>query len=224
MNEPTSALLEELIGLERQTPRELGLSIDEAALIDRCLSGDDTAFDQVVERYQDMVYNLAYRLLGGDEEAFDLSQEVFLQVYRKLDTFRQDASLRTWIYRIVINRAKNRQRWWRRRLAEMTALTLEEVERVPNGQLSIGLNGKGVSPDEALQRKELGDILDEAIERLPFEQRTALVLRDIEGLSYEEIAETLSLPVGTVKSRIARARGTLREKLDPELLGLTGEY
>lgn len=223
MYDPTSALpVEEFLGLSREAPESARLSLDEAALIERCLSGDDTAFDQIVLRYQDMVFNLSFRLLGRHDEAVDLSQEVFLQVYRKLSTFRRDAALRTWIYRIVFNRAKNRQRWWKRRIGEMTAMPLEDAEASPHWGMrasSTRMLGDPVAPDEALERKEQGQILREAIDKLPFEQRSILLLKEIEGLSYEEISTTLDLPLGTVKSRLARARNSLRSHLDPELFG-----
>jgi RNA polymerase sigma factor (sigma-70 family) len=226
MYDPTSALpVEELLGLSREVPESARLSLDEAALIERCLSGDDTAFDQIVQRYQDMVFNLSSRLLGRHDEAVDLSQEVFLQVYRKLSTFRRDAALRTWVYRIVINRAKNRQRWWKRRIGEMTAIPLEEAEISrfwSHRTLSTPMSAEPVAPDEALERKERGQILREAIDKLPFDQRTILLLKEIEGLSYEEISVTLDLPLGTVKSRLARARTSLRGHLDPETFGLSG--
>jgi RNA polymerase sigma-70 factor (ECF subfamily) len=221
MKEPTVALrVEELIGLDVVQKEDSGISLDETALIQRCLSGDDTAFDQIVSRYQDMVYNLALRLLGKREEALDLSQEVFFQIYRKLGSFRRDASLRTWIYRIVINRAKNSQRWWRRRECEMTAVAVEEAERENPWVQSASLKASEDAPDEVLQRKELGAILHQAIHELPFDQRTILLLKEIDGLSYEEISQTLRLALGTVKSRLARARKALREKLDPELASL----
>jgi RNA polymerase sigma factor (sigma-70 family) len=214
MYDPTSALpVEELLRAgESVAPQAFRLSPDEAALVERCLVGDDTAFDQLVLRYQDMVFGLAFRLLGGYDEAVDLSQEVFLQVYRKLSSFRRDSSLRTWIYRIVINRAKNKQRWWKRRITEMTALPIEVAE--------TRARSKELPPDEALARKEQGLILHKAIDRLPFDQRTILLLKEIEGLSYEEISSTLDLPLGTVKSRLARARASLREGLDPVLFGI----
>lgn len=231
MYDPTAALpVAEFLGLERRASESARPSLDESILIDRCVSGDDAAFDTLVQRYQDMVFNLAHRLLGNPDEAVDLSQEVFLQVYRKLGSFRRDSALRTWIYRIVINRAKNRQRWWKRRIGEMTAMPLEEAEAsrrlgATNG-FGIGpwrapapTNGLHVAPDEALERKERDHILHAAIERLPFDQRTILLLKEIEGLSYEEIATTLDLPLGTVKSRLARARKSLRDSLDPEVFG-----
>ncbi len=222
MSEPTWTLrVEELLGLEtvhKETARETesGDNLEETALIQRCLAGDDTAFDLIVSRYQDMVFNLAFRLLGKREEALDLSQEVFFQIYRKLSSFRQDSSLRTWIYRIVINRAKNCQRWWRRREGEMTAVAVDDIDVSWTPRATIGAS-HFVAPDEALHRKEIGHILHEAIATLPFEQRTILLLKEIDGLSYEEIARTLNLALGTVKSRLARARKALRDRLDPGL-------
>jgi len=230
MNHSTSAIsADELLGLDGEIRPQARSRGDERALIDRCLSGDDTAFDELTQRYQDMVFNLAYRLLGRYEEAVDVSQEVFLQVYRNLGKFRRDASLRTWIYRIVINRAKNRQRWWKRRIHEMTAVSLEDIEANPKlrGVTSVtrsnGRGGELTSPDKVLERKEIGQLLLDAIDQLPFSHRTILLLKEVEGLSYDEISTTLDLPLGTVKSRLARARQSLRDKLDPGLLGLSEE-
>jgi RNA polymerase sigma-70 factor (ECF subfamily) len=220
MYDPASALpVDELLGTAPAATEPLRLSLDEATLIDRCLAGDDGAFDQIVLRYQDMVFSLSCRLLGSYEEAVDVSQEVFIQIYRKLASFRRDASLRTWIYRIVINRAKNRQRWWKRRINEMTALPIDQLESNGSGEC---LTSGEVPPDEALARKERGQLLRMAIDKLPFEQRTILLLKEIEGLSYEEIGATLDLPLGTVKSRLARARKSLRDSLDPRLFGISG--
>jgi RNA polymerase sigma-70 factor (ECF subfamily) len=216
--------VEELFGLKVEEREAVGPSLDETALIERFLSGDETAFDQIVERYQDLVFNLALRMLGRRDEAYDLSQEVFLQIYQKLGSFRREASLRTWIYRIVLNRAKNRQRWWRRREREMTAVTVEDAERQGSMELSTSVAvGVALLPDRALERKELGKILQEAIATLPFDQRTILLLKEIEGLSYEEISRTLDLAIGTVKSRLARARKALRRKLAPEVRELSKE-
>ncbi len=223
-NETSAALsVEELLGLDHEAPGSRGWSGDEAALIERCLAGDDSAFDQLVQHYQDMVFNLSYRLLGSYDESADMTQEVFLQIYRKLGSFRRDASLRTWIYRIVINRAKNRQRWWKRRFREMTAMSLDDAEANPTCNLIAHEDGLAMAPDKVLERKEESQLLMCAIERLPFSHRTILLLKEIEGLSYEDIAATLDLPLGTVKSRLARARESLRDKLDPRLFGLAEE-
>jgi RNA polymerase sigma-70 factor, ECF subfamily len=222
MYDPTSALpVEEFLEAERANPEAFRLSLDESALIDRCLAGDDTAFDQIVLRYQDMVFSLSCRLLGGYDEAVDLSQEVFLQVYRKLSNFRRDASLRTWIYRIVINRAKNQKRWWKRRINEMTAVPIEEAEARTRSGRALLRTSDDVAPDAELARKEQSQLLHRAIEKLPFDQKTILLLKEIEGLSYEEISTTLDLPLGTVKSRLARARKSLREGLDPGHFGVS---
>ena len=225
----TALPADELLGLDGEARQSNRASGDEVALIERCLTGEDSAFDELVQRYQDMVFNLAYRLLGRYEESVDLSQEVFLQIYRKLGTFRRDSSLRTWIYRIVINRAKNRQRWWKRRLGEMTALSLDDIEANPSlGAVemaagAVATNGELAAPDRVLERKEVSQLLLDAIDELPFSHRTILLLKEVEGLSYDEISTTLDLPLGTVKSRLARARQSLRDKLEPELFGLSKE-
>lgn len=213
--ESTSALPSaELLALDREKAATY-LSLEEALLIDRCLAGDESAFDQLLGRYQHMVYNLALRLLGRREDAMDLAQEVFFQVYRKLGSFRRDASLRTWIYRIVVNRAKNRQRWWRRRQEEFTAVAIDAIDR-EDWELSVTLerNENGLRPDEVLERKEMGAILQSALAALDVDHRTIIVMKEVEGLSYEEIASALGLALGTVKSRLARARHALKAELE----------
>jgi RNA polymerase sigma-70 factor (ECF subfamily) len=181
----------------------------ETALIDRCVGGDEFACAELVEAHQRMVYQLALHLLGDPEEALDLSQEVFLRVFRTLDRFRGQSSLRTWIYRIVVNQAWNRQRWWRRR-RRGEQVSLDDHIRA-NGELQA--RAEGASPDRILGQKELAARLWRALEALPFDQKTAIVLREIDGLSYEEIAFSLGIAVGTVKSRLARARDALRVQL-----------
>jgi RNA polymerase sigma-70 factor (ECF subfamily) len=156
-----------------------------------------------------MVYQLAYHLLGTREEALDLSQEVFLRVFRTMGTFRGQSSLRTWIYRIVINQARNRQRWFRRR-RQGDQVSLDE-HQLAHGELPE--RGDLAAPDRVLARKQAAARLWEAMERLPFDQRTAIVLREFDGLSYEEIAFSLDIAVGTVKSRLTRARQALRTDL-----------
>ena len=156
-----------------------------------------------------MVYQLALHLLHDHNEALDLSQEVFLQVFRTLPRFRGQSTLRTWIYRIVVNLAKNRQRWWRRRFRSAQVSLDEHV--ASHGELPS--TGNGTSPDRLLGRKELAARLKEALLGLPFDQRSAIVLREIEGFSYDEIADSQGVAVGTVKSRLARARDVLRAEL-----------
>jgi RNA polymerase sigma-70 factor (ECF subfamily) len=181
----------------------------EAVLIARCAAGDEAACTELVDEHQRLVYQLATNLLGDPQEALDLSQEVFLRVFRTLPTFRGQSSLRTWIYRITVNQAKNRQRWWRRRRRGQQ-VSLDEHVR-DHGELPA--EPVSSSPDRLLRQKELGDRLRDALESLPFDQKTAIVLREVDGLSYEEIAFSLGVAVGTVKSRLARARESLRAQL-----------
>jgi RNA polymerase sigma-70 factor (ECF subfamily) len=182
---------------------------DELALVQRCASGDEDACTELVGAHQRMVYQLSLHLLGDHNEALDLSQEVFLRVFRTIRSFRGQSALRTWIYRIVINQASNRQRWWRRRRRAQQVSFEQHVET--HGDLPdprrLDL------PDVVLGQKELASRIQHALDALPFEQRTALVLREIDGLSYEEIAFSLDVAVGTVKSRLARAREHMRGEL-----------
>jgi RNA polymerase sigma-70 factor, ECF subfamily len=180
----------------------------EATLVARCAAGDESAYAELVNEHQRMVFQLAYHLLGNREEALDVSQDVFLLVFRTLGRFRGQSQLRTWIYRIVVNQARNRQRWWRRRhLASQVSLD-EHIEA--HGELA---GTEGTSPERMLAQKELAGRLWESLNHLPFEQRTVLVLREIDGLSYEDIAYSLNVTLGTVKSRLTRARQALRAVL-----------
>ncbi len=181
----------------------------EAALIQRCAARDEDACAELVAEHQRMVYQLALNLLGDHNEALDLSQEVFLRVFRTIHAFRGASQLRTWIYRIVVNQARNRQRWWRRR-HKSQQVSLDDHIR-DHGELAEV--GNGGSPDRALGQKQLAERIRTALEHLPFDQKTALVLREIDGLSYEEIGYSLGIAVGTVKSRLARAREALRAQL-----------
>jgi RNA polymerase sigma-70 factor (ECF subfamily) len=181
----------------------------DAVLVQRCAARDEDACADLVNEYQRMVYQLSFNLLGDHNEALDLSQEVFLRVFRTIHTFRGHSALRTWIFRIVINQARNRQRWWRRRFRSQQ-ISLEDHIR-NHGDLPA--SDQGSSPDRLLGQKEVADRIRGALDRLPFDQKTALVLREIDGLSYEEIGFSLGVAVGTVKSRLARARESLREHL-----------
>ena len=176
------------------------------ALVQQCANGDEQACARLVTDHQRMVHQLALHLLGDPQEALDLSQEVFLRVFRTLHQFRGQSALRTWIYRIVVNQASNRQRWWRRRhRAEQVPL---DDERATRGELAEQRNF--AAPDRVLQQQEAAGQVWTALNALPFDQRTVIVLREIDGLSYDEIAASLRIAVGTVKSRLARARENLR--------------
>jgi RNA polymerase sigma-70 factor, ECF subfamily len=180
----------------------------ESTLVARCAAGDQAACADLVAEHQRMVYQLAFHLLGNRDEALDLSQDVFMRVFRTLPQFRGQSQLRTWIYRIVVNQARNRQRWWRRRhRANQISLDQHlETHSEPSGNPQI-------TPDNVLAQKRLGSQLRRALDALPFEQRSVVVLREIDGLSYEEIAFSLGVTLGTVKSRLTRARRALRDVL-----------
>jgi RNA polymerase sigma-70 factor (ECF subfamily) len=181
----------------------------EATLVQRCAAHDEDACAELVTEHQRMVYQLSLNLLGDHNEALDLSQEVFLRVFRTIHGFRGQSALRTWIYRIAVNQARNRQRWWRRRHKEQQ-VSLDDHVR-DHGELPASSDRE--SPDRLLGQKELAEKLRRALDGLPFDQKTALVLREIDGLSYEEIGFSLGVAVGTVKSRLARARDALRGQL-----------
>ena len=180
----------------------------EASLIARCVAGDDDACGELVAEHQQMVLHLAENLLGDRDEARDLAQEVFLRVFRTIRQFRGQSALRTWIYRIAVNQARNRHRSWRRRRradqVSLDAMLDAHVDLPPHVD---------AGPDRVLAQQELATRLREALDRLPFEQRTAVVLREVDGLSYEEIAFSVGVAVGTVKSRLLRARRLLRLSL-----------
>lgn len=181
----------------------------EAALIERCAAGEQAACAELVSGHERMVYQLALHLLGDRDEALDLSQEVFFSVFRTIGSFRGQSALKTWIYRIVINQARNRQRWWRRR-HKADQISLDQ-HVAAHGDLRQP--GEHTSPDRAYARKEMAEKLWTALDGLPFDQRTVIVLREIDGLSYDDIAFSLGVAVGTVKSRLTRARQTLRQQL-----------
>jgi len=181
----------------------------EATLIQRCAARDEDACAELVSEHQRMVYQLSLNLLNDHNEALDLSQEVFLRVFRTIHAFRGHSSLRTWIYRIVINQARNRQRWWRRRHRSQQVSLDQHIQ--DHGELADTTDGR--SPDRIFGRKQLAERIRVALDRLPFDQKTAIVLREIDGLSYEEIGYSLGIAVGTVKSRLARAREGLRAQL-----------
>ncbi|MBN2338287.1 MAG: sigma-70 family RNA polymerase sigma factor [Acidobacteria bacterium] len=200
-------------------PEELVLSensgaVTHGAVLEQAGSEADLGFDQIFERYRSMVYGLAVNILGDREEALDVSQEVFLTVYRKLDTFRGDSSLKTWIYRIAARRAANRFRWWNRMRRRGTVSLEEHLVQNPNDELFYNLRSEGRSPEEALAFEEQHAEVERMLRDLPLPQRMAVVMRDIEGLSYEEIAETLEVSLGTVKSRIARGREGLKRRFN----------
>lgn len=186
-----------------------GKAAVERGLVEMCRRGDAEAFARLVSLHESMVYNLAARLLGDGEEARDLSQDVFLQVYRTLGRFEGRSSLKTWIYRIVVNQARNRQRWWRRRRRERCC-PIEDMTPADHARAAAGRPDTD-APFERLARGERVRQLQAALLKLSFDHRAILLLREVEGLDGDEIAAALKIPQGTVKSRLARARDALRQ-------------
>lgn len=186
--------------------------LPEARLISRLRVGELAAFEELVCLFERPVYALCFRLLGDAEEARDAAQETFLKVYRGLSGFRGESGLKTWIYRIAINQAMNQRRWWRRRHREET-ISLDLTRGEGETTLSNLLPGRGCSPEADAITSERERCMMRALSEIKEEYRIALMLREIEELSYDEIAETLSISMGTVKSRIARGREELRRRV-----------
>jgi RNA polymerase sigma-70 factor, ECF subfamily len=186
----------------------------ERRFIERLRSHDERAFNELVEAYGDRVYRLLYRMLGRREEAEDLAQEVFVQVFKAVATFRGDARLGTWIYRIAVNLCKNRSKYLARRHAGRQDELDAAAERSPLGEAQGITSGESAQPDQLVEGFQLESIVKQCIARIEPDFREVLVLRDVEDLTYEEIQEITGLPEGTVKSRLHRARAMLREALE----------
>jgi RNA polymerase sigma-70 factor (ECF subfamily) len=190
----------------------------EEQFLERLRAGEATAFNRLVEERHGDVYALLYRLTEDPEEARDLTQETFLQAFRHLASFRGEADVRTWLYRIAVNQARNRWRWWKRRRRDRTVSLDAPASEGFDAPLSAGLENRDV-PDPELQAlaRERERALHAALQSLSRPYREVIVLRDIEGLSYEEVALALDLNVGTVKSRLSRGRTELRRRLEGSL-------
>lgn len=191
--------------------------VAELQFIERLRAGEATAFDRLVTERSADIYALLYRLTEDPEEARDLTQETFLQAFRSIAHFRGDADLRTWLYRIAVNQARNRWRWWRRRRRGAT-VSLDATDDAHELSLASRLvDEHAENPEARTLAHEREEILLAAVRTLARPYREAVVLRDVEGLSYEEVAATLDISIGTVKSRLSRGRTELRRKLEGSL-------
>ncbi len=186
--------------------------IDDPAFIDKLKTGDAAAFDTLVDRYSGNIYGLLYRLTENAEEAADLTQDTFLRALRSINSFRSESGLKTWLYRIAINESRNRFRWWKRRKRDMT-ISIDAAIGNTDMTFSDTLADTSISPEESALTREREYALEAALLDLPDVYREAIVLCDIEGLSYEETASALGIGIGTVKSRISRGRSELRRML-----------
>jgi len=185
----------------------------DLSLVRRVQRGDKGAFDALVLKYQHKLFKLVMRYVRNPAEAEDIAQEAFIKAYRALPQFRGDSAFYTWLYRIGINTAKNYLVAMGRRAPTSTEIESEDAEGYAEGELLRDIN----TPESLLLSKEIGNTVNAAIESLPEELRSAIQLRELEGMSYEEIAKLMDCPIGTVRSRIFRAREVIAERLKPLL-------
>ena len=188
--------------------------VGESQFVHRLQARSQAAFDQLVALFEQPVYRFVYRLIDDPADAPDVTQEVFIKVFRKIDSFRGDCSLKTWIYRIAINEAANRRRWFSRHRRNTISIEGEENGGSAEGSWFVD---RRESPFDTVQRKQVMDIIQKCLRGIDSRLRSAVVLRDLEGLEYSEIASVLDVPLGTVKSRILRGREALKARLQHEL-------
>jgi RNA polymerase sigma-70 factor, ECF subfamily len=184
---------------------------EDMELVQRCLRGDRAAFDLLVEKYYKKIYNLSYRFVGDSEEANDLAQEIFTAAYQNLKKFRGDAKFSTWLFQIATNRGKNRFKYLKRR-GYFANKSQSDGDEEKEG-LQRAVPDFSTNPEELLAGKQIQKIVQDAINDLDPDHKEIVILRDIEGFSYDEIARMLNLPEGTTKSRLHRARMVVKEKL-----------
>lgn len=190
-----------------------GISEEDARILRGLRAGVESAYEELMDRYEHPVYSMVYRLLGNQSDASDVVQEVFLKVFRGVGSFREQSSLRTWVYRIAVNEAYNHRRWFARHCRREVSL---EKENSDQDQLIELAQDPGPSPYDQALDGETRALIERALTRINPLFRAAVVLRDIQNLSYEEIADILQISLGTVKSRIVRGREALRRELSQQ--------
>jgi RNA polymerase sigma-70 factor (ECF subfamily) len=189
------------------------LSEEDARLLRGLRAGIESAYEELLDRYQQPIYSMVYRLLGDQSDACDVVQEIFLKIFRSVNSFKERSSLRTWIYRIAVNEVHNQRRWFSRHRKHEITIEQEDNERRPFDTTP----DPGPSPFDFTLDRETHALIERALDEISPVFRTAVVLRDIEGLGYEEIAEILQISLGTVKSRILRGREALRRVLSERM-------
>jgi RNA polymerase sigma-70 factor, ECF subfamily len=185
----------------------------EKEVIDSCKAGHEKAFGQIVLAYQRRVYNIAYRMLGNKEEAKDLAQEVFLSVFESIKNLREELNFEPWLIQITVNHCRNRWKYLKRR-KYFQSDSLDDPIETEEGEIPRQIYDPSDNPETLLEKKMIQDLIQRGLLQLKEEQRELIVLRDLQGFSYEEIGKLFSLPEGTVKSRIHRARMDLKGILE----------
>jgi RNA polymerase sigma-70 factor (ECF subfamily) len=171
-------------------------------------SGDLESFERLIEKYQHVAYNIAYRMVGNEEDAKDITQEAFIKVFKSIASFREDSSFSTWLYRIVMNTCKDELR-----KKKLKVISIDRDIEVGESSVSFEIPDHTYSPEVVYEKKQLHAMLSQALTDLPEQNRIVVIMRDVQGFSYEDIAECINIPVGTVKSRINRGRHMLREMI-----------
>lgn len=187
---------------------------DDRKLVSLCRGGDRIAFDRLVVKYQHIVVGMCTRLTGSPSDGEDMAQECFVKVYQHINSFSEKSLFSTWLYRIVINTCRNRYRsWWNRLTRQSVRLSRDTDSADHENTSQVDLRDTRFTPVKDLERKRLGLAIEKAIGELPLQQKEVVMLRDLQGLSYEEIERITGMTEGTVKSRLFRARARLQEKL-----------
>jgi RNA polymerase sigma-70 factor (ECF subfamily) len=192
----------------------INVRAEEASIVAELKAGSEEAYDWLIAHYHQPIYSLIYRILADSADAADTTQEVFLKVFRGMKRFNGECSLKTWIYRIAIHEASNQRRWWFRHKSKETSMETQMDAEGKSFGLHETLADGGESPLEILAHEEIRARVEKELKQVSEPYRTTVVLRDIEGLSYEEIAEVLQVSLGTVKSRLIRGREALKKRLE----------
>jgi RNA polymerase sigma-70 factor (ECF subfamily) len=190
----------------------IGIGAEEAAIVAELKAGSEDAYAWLIQQFQQPVYSLVYRVLNEPADAADITQEVFLKVFRGIQHFNGGSSLKTWVYRIALHEASNRRRWWFRHKSRETSLEPLNCEESPSA-LEERLRDPRESPFDSLAHGEMRARVEAELRQVPEPYRSTVILRDIEELSYEEIAEVTEVSLGTVKSRLTRGRDALKKRL-----------
>src|SRR6266480_475310 len=192
----------------------IGAREQEAAIIAELKAGSEDAYAWLIGEFHQPIYGLVYRILTDPADAADTTQEVFLKVFRGMKHFQGESSLKTWIYRIAVHEASNRRRWWfRHKSREMSIEPTESFDEIPRRGIRDTLMYQGDSPFESMLHEEVRAHVEEELRKVAEPYRTTVILRDLEGMSYEEITEITQVTLGTVKSRLTRGRDALRQRL-----------